>query len=348
MAQKKQYGRQSKPNVKAVMEELNKQIAEKNLKQFYLLVGSEAYLKRQFRDNLAAAVVKKEDTMNYSYFLGDKLDIEQVLDLGATLPFFAEKRVIVLENTGLFDSKSQEGLKERFDSFPASTHVIFVEQKMDGRNSLSTWMKKKEAIYELNTPDEASLRAWIKQRFEKSGKQIGLEAANYLLEHVGTDMLLLEHEIEKLVAYQCDSPKIGLDDIKEICVSQAEDKMFDMIDAIVNRNQDKALRLYHDLLVLREPAMKVLVTLTKHYREMMQICLLQKQGKGNGEIAEILEMKNRAFVIPKYAAQGKNYTYAKLKSILDKCQETEQGIKTGKIQDIIGVELLIVEFSGAL
>lgn len=347
MAQKTQYARKDKANVRTVMEELNKQIAENNLKQFYLLIGSEAYLKRQFRDNLAEALVNKEDTMNYNYFLGDKLDMEQVLDLGDTLPFFAEKRVIVLENTGLFYSKGSDGIKERFDSFPDSTHVIFVEQKVDGRNSLSTWMKKKEAIYELNTPDAATLRAWIKQRFEKSQKQIGQEAVNYLLEHVGTDMLLLEHEIEKLVTYCYDSPQIMVDDIKEICVSQAEDKMFDMIDAIVNCNRDKALSLYHDLLALREPAMRVLSNLTNHYREMMQICLLQKQGKSNGEIADILGIRHRAFVIPKYAAQGRKYSYARLKSILDKCQETDQGIKTGKIQDVVGVELLIVEFSSA-
>lgn len=346
MAQK-QYARKEKQNVRTVMEELNKQIAEKNLKQFYLLVGTEAYLKRQFRDNLAGALVDKEDTMNYNYFLGDKLDIEQVLDLGDTLPFFAEKRVIVLENTGIFDSKEPDGAKERFMNFPDSTHVIFVEQKVDGKRSLSKWMKEQGAIFELNTPDAASLRTWIKQRCMDAGKQIGQDAANYLLEHVGTDMLLLEHELEKLVAYRYDSPQIMVEDIKEICVSQAEDKMFEMVDAIVNFNQDKALRLYHDLLALREPAMRVLINLTNHYREMMQICLLQKQGKANGEIAEILGIKNRAFVIPKYAAQGRQYSYARLKNILEKCQETNQGIKTGKIQDIVGVELLIVEFSSA-
>lgn len=332
-----------KASVGGILKKLNEDIANKNLQQFYLLIGTEDYLKRQYRDKLTAALVDKEDTMNYNYFDGDKLDIQNVLELGDTLPFFAEKRVIVLENTGLFDSKVPDDIKERFGNFPDSTHLIFVERHVDGKRSLYKWMKQQESVFELDAPDAATLTGWLKKRCSEAEKQIDKEAVAYLIEHVGADMLLLENELEKLIAYRYDSPQITVDDIREICVSQAEDKIFEMLDAIGSRNQDKALLLYHDLLALREPAMRVLYMLTRHFRILMQISALQKEGKDYKTMAAVCGIP--PFSVKRYANQAGEYSFEVLINMLEKCQTTDQGIKTGKIQDVVGVELLIVEFS---
>lgn len=341
MAKKKQ-------DVTEIIKKLNQDIESKELQQFYLLFGAEDFLKRQYRDNLTTALVDKEDTMNYNYFDGDKLDVQNVLDIGDTLPFFAEKRVIVLENTGLF-KKAPEGIDGRMDNFPDSTHVIFVEREVDGRSRLYKWISKQGCAAELNSPDAKTLAAWIKGLCKEAGKEIGKGEIDYLLEHLGTDMLMLKNELQKLFSFRYDSTQITVDDIREICVSQAEDKMFVMLDAIGEQNQQKALLLYHDLLALREPAMRVLSLLTRHYHMLMQISLLKEEGKDNGTIAELCGLnKSQIFVVNKYAAQARKYSDERLRYMLEKCQETDQGIKTGKIQDTVGVELLIVEFSSAV
>lgn len=324
------------------MKTINQDIEKNEIKQFYLLFGTEDYLKRQYRDKLAKAMVDTEDTMNYNYFEGNNFQLQEVLDIGETLPFFAEERVLVLENSGLF-KKTPEEIEKRLEQFPDSTHVIFVEKEVDKRSRLYKWIGKHGYASEMNTPDEKMLITWVKGLCRAEGKQIEDSAIFYFVEHMGTDMLLLKNEMEKLFCYCYDSEKITLEDIREVCVSQASDKMFEMLDAISVHNQDKALLLYHDLLALREPAMRVLYMLTRHFHILMQISVLMSEGKDNKTMAAACGIP--PFSVKKYAVQAGKYSYERLKSMVEKCQATDQGIKTGMVQDVVGVELLIVEFS---
>lgn len=324
------------------MKTINQDIEKNEIKQFYLLFGTEDYLKRQYRDKLAKALVDTEDTMNYNYFEGNNFQLQEVLDIGETLPFFAEERVLVLENSGLF-KKTPEEMEKRLEQFPDSTHVIFVEKEVDKRSRLYKWIGKHGYASEMNTPDEKMLITWVKGLCRAEEKQIEDSAIFYFVEHMGTDMLLLKNEMEKLFCYCYDSEKITLEDIREVCVSQASDKMFEMLDAIGVHNQDKALLLYHDLLALREPAMRVLYMLTRHFHILMQISVLMSEGKDNKTMAAACGIP--PFSVKKYAAQAGKYSYERLKSMVEKCQATDQGIKTGMVQDVVGVELLIVEFS---
>lgn len=324
------------------MKTINQDIEKKEIKQFYLLFGAEDYLKRQYRDKLAEALVDTEDTMNYNYFEGNNFQLQAVLDIGETLPFFTDKRVLVLENSGLF-KKAPEEIEKRLEQFPDSTHVIFVEKEVDKRSRLYKWIGKHGYASELNTPDEKMLITWVKGLCRAEGKQIEDSAIFYFVEHMGMDMFLLKNELEKLFCYRYESERITVEDIREVCVSQASDKMFEMLDAIGVHNQDKALLLYHDLLALREPAMRVLYMLTRHFHILMQMSVLMSEGKDNKGMAAACGIP--PFSVKKYAAQAEKYSYERLKNMVEKCQATDQGIKTGMVQDVVGVELLIVEFS---
>lgn len=325
------------------MKNINQDIEKQTIKQFYLLYGAEDYLKRQYRDKLVSALVDMEDTMNLSIYEGNKISLQEMLDQGNTLPFFSEHRVLVLEDSGLF-KKAPEHFEEKLASFPESTYVIFVEKEIDKRSRLYKWIGKQGYACELNTPDEKMLLSWVKGLCKAEGKIMEDSAIYYFVEHMGTDMLLLKNELEKLFSYQIDGDTITIEDIHEVCVTQATEKMFDMLDAIGMHNQEKALQLYHDLLILREPAMRVLYMLTRHYHILMRIRGLQDQGVDNKTIASLCGIP--PFSVKKYGAQAGKCTYEKLKHMVEQCQLTDQGIKTGTIQDTVGVELLIVEFSG--
>lgn len=325
------------------MKNINHDIETKEIKRFYLLFGTEDYLKRQYKDKLVNALVDAQDNMNLNYFEGNGIHIQNVLDIGNTLPFFAENRVLVLENSGLL-KKTPEDFEKHLEVFPDSTFMIFVEKEVDKRNRLYKWIGKNGYVSEMNTPDEKMLIAWVKGLCREEGKQIDEAAIFYFVEHMGTDMMLLKNELEKLFSYRLGENRITVQDIKEVCVNQATDKMFDMLDAIGSHNRDKALLLYHDLLALKEPAMRVLYMLTRHFHILMQIAELSAEGKDNKQIASSCGIP--PFSVKKYAAQAGKYSFEVLKNMVDKCQQTDQGIKTGRVSDIVGVELLIVEFSG--
>ena len=88
--------------MKSILEDIKTQ----NFKQAYLLYGEEAYLKHQYKNKLKNALLPEDDTMNFSRFEGKGTEIPKVIDLAETMPFFADRRVILLENTGFFKNKA--------------------------------------------------------------------------------------------------------------------------------------------------------------------------------------------------------------------------------------------------
>lgn len=327
------------------MQTINNNIKNHEIKQFYLLYGEEDYLKLQYRDKIVASLVNLDDNMNLSYFEGNTILPQTIFDLAQTLPFFSEHRVIVIENSGFF-KKSIEKIDDHFAMIPKSTYVIFLEKEVDKRNRLYKWIGKNGYCSEMNVPDERMLFAWIRNLCKSNDKEIEDSVIFYLIEHIGTDMFMLKNELDKLFSY-CERKKwIDMKDVRTICVNQATDKMFEMLDAIGNHNQDKALLLYHDLLVLKESAMRILYMLTRHYHILMQVAQLVKEGKNQKEIATACGIP--PFSVKKYMGQVKKYKIKDLCMMLDECQDTDYSIKTGSIQDVVGVELLIVSFSSSL
>ena len=80
------------------MKSIDNDIKLGQLKKVYLLYGQERYLIRQYRDKLKKAMVDPEDTMNCSCFEGDDVNIKEIIDLAETMPFFAERRLILMED----------------------------------------------------------------------------------------------------------------------------------------------------------------------------------------------------------------------------------------------------------
>ena len=99
--------------MKSILEDIKTQ----NFKQAYLLYGEEAYLKHQYKNKLKNALLPEDDTMNFSRFEGKGTEIPKVIDLAETMPFFADRRVILLENTGFFKNKA-DALADYMGSLP--------------------------------------------------------------------------------------------------------------------------------------------------------------------------------------------------------------------------------------
>ena len=90
------------------MQNIIKDIKNNSYRSIYLLYGEETYLKKVYKDRLKEAIVGRDDSMNYNYFEGKNISVKTVIDIAETLPFFAEHRLIVLENSGFFKNANED------------------------------------------------------------------------------------------------------------------------------------------------------------------------------------------------------------------------------------------------
>ena len=266
------------------MKSLNEDIKSGNLKQVYLLFGEESYLKKQYKNKLSRAILPEDDTVNYAYYEGKGIRAEELIDLAETLPFFAERRLIVVENSGFFKNASPE-LADYMKSLPETVCFVFVENEVDKRGKMYKTVKAKGRVTELSRQDEKTLLYWIAANVKKEGKKMREADAKFLLSKVGTDMENISKELEKLFSYTLGQEEITVQDMNDICTTQITNKIFDMIEAVAAKRQKKALDYYYDLLALKEPPMRILYLLSRQFKLLLHVKDLSKKGYDRAGIA---------------------------------------------------------------
>lgn len=325
------------------MKSLNEDLKTGQFKQIYLLYGEEGYLKRQYRDRFIKAMLPEGDTMNYAHYEGKNINVREVIDLAETLPFFAQRRLIVFEDTGFFKSAGAE-LADYIKDMPETTYFVFVENEVDKRSKLYKAVKAKGHIVELTTQDEGTLKRWIQGIVRREKKQISDSVILYFLNKVGTDMENIQRELEKVFCYALDRQEITREDIDAVCVTQITNHIFDMVNAVADKNQRRALDLYYDLLALKEPPMRILFLMIRQYRILFQVKGLSGQGYGKKEIASKAGL--HPFAAGKYMDQAKKFRMSELRAVMEDGADIEQRVKTGLLTDNLAVELFIVKHSG--
>lgn len=323
------------------MKTINEHIKTGEFKNVYLIYGEEEYLKKQYRDKLRTAIAG-DDTMNYSYFEGDKIAQKDVFAMADTMPFFADHRLIIIENSGFFKSSNEE-LADYIKSVPDYLIMIFVESAVDKRNKVYKAVAEKGYITEMNTPSTGQLKTWMAGILKADGKVMGTEAAELLLSKTGAGMDLVRTELEKLTAYCMDRNEVTVQDVEEVCVAQTVNKIFDMVAAIAMKNTELALRYYYDLLTLKEPPMRILYLIVRQFNGLLQTKDGISRGLSQSEMAKAIGVA--PFVVGKYLGQSKLFSVSQLKSALEECAQIEEEVKTGKLDDKIAVELIIVKYS---
>ena len=323
------------------MEKINADIKANEFKPVYLLYGDEPYLKKQYEDKLIKAVVS-DDTMNYSYFDKESVSVKEIMSIGDTLPFFAEKRLIVVENSGFFKSSNDE-LAMYIKNMPDYLIIIFVEEQIDKRNKLYKSVSETGYVSEMNAQPVSVLTKWIKGLFNAENKEITGEAVTCLLDRTGASMNLIKQEIEKLVTYVDNRPVIEKNDVEAVCSTQTVSRIFEMISAIGEKNQQKALNLYYDLLTLKEKPMSILFLIVRQFNGILQVSQGLSQGKNNSVMAK--EIGIQPFLVGKYASCARKFTPEILYSALKDCAQVEEDVKSGKLIDRIAVEMIIIKYS---
>ena len=324
------------------MKTIDNDIKMGQLKNVYLLYGTEDYLKRQYRDKLKHALVEPDDTMNFSAYEGKDINPKELIDLSETLPFFKEKRMILVENSGFFKN-SCDDLAEYMSQVPESTCFVFVEEEVDKRSKLFKAASRAGSAVEFETPKEDMLIRWILGRIQREGKKITQSVMQLFLSKTGSDMENIDKELEKLICYTLDKTEISAADVEAICTGQTENKIFEMIDAISAKNQKKALDLYYDLLALKEAPMRILFLIARQFQNLLLIKSMSAKGYPAVSIAKIAGMPS--FAVQKNLRQAGAFKINQLKEAIEDCGQAEEDVKTGRMADQLAVELLIVKYS---
>ena len=159
---------------------------------------------------------------------------------------------------------------------PETTCFIFVERDVDKRNKL--YKAVSSLGYAANCGGRRMMMRWIAGLLRAEGRGMSESTMRHFMERIDTDMENIRRELEKLVFYTDGRTEIYPEDIDAVCTVHAESQVFDMVKAVADKQQARALELYYDLIALKEPPMRILYWIARQFNQLYQ--MKELTGKG--------------------------------------------------------------------
>lgn len=210
----------------------------------YLFYSSDQFFCREAIEAIKRLVPAEERDFNLHIFDLSSLKeenhlFEQILDVANTASFFRSRRFTVL--TGDLGKISKRDVKKLNDyiSNPASDSVFVMLHEGMLKGVKEHFGSLKPISLDIR---ESEIPYWIRQRATMKGVEISLEACEYLIGLVGTDMGLLSAEVEKISLL--GKKRLNVDDITDIIAGGRLYNTFDLVNALKEKDAEKIFKIY--------------------------------------------------------------------------------------------------------
>lgn len=298
---------------------------------------------RKYLNALKKAVLGDDASeVNYSFFNGNTgYDVNELKELCETLPFFADYRLIIVENSGLFGADM--AFADFIDRIADTTVLILAESSADKRTALYKAVKEKGYVCEFTTPTPDQMTDFVRDYLARSSKRITASDCSYFINGVGGDLYNITSELDKLIAYCADADTVSRGDIDAVCSMQIENRIFDIVELLLNRNIKGAMAIYFDLTALREQPIGILRYVQNQFLRFATIKRELELGKSDSEVCSITHTPD--WLLRKLKPRIKSYSSKQLMKGTQLCIDTESSIKSGDLSESVGLEILLANLA---
>jgi DNA polymerase-3 subunit delta len=296
---------------------------------------------------------------------GRKVTLPELVQACDALPLLGRRRLVIVEGfwarfeppergrtkgrppkMSAADTAFVEELLGYLPTVPETTRLVFVEGRSLRRANpvfeLLPADKKRVHIKEFRPPSEHNLGPWIRRRMEAKGGTITAPAARQLASLVGKNLRQLDQELEKLLAYANYQRPVTVDDVHSLVSAKHLVDVFDLVDAMGLRRGKAAMRHLHELLDAGAPPLYLLHMIVRQFRILLSVKELLSQGATQSQMQRELGIKHR-FIVEKASKQASHFSIARLESIYAHLADVEHDIKTGQIEDLLALDVLVAE-----
>jgi DNA polymerase-3 subunit delta len=323
----------------------------------YLLQGEDELAMARFISDLQTRLGDPSlVSMNVTRLDATTFHLNELLSLAAAMPFLTRRRIVILEDVlpRLVSQADQVSFTTQLEKLPDTTALLIVEHhplsdaKDKARGKLH-WMERwvQEAgdlaiTREFNAPKGDALVGWIQESAIKNGGKFTGGAARQLLELVGDEPRLMEQEINKLLMYVNNKRPVEAEDVKALTAEVVPGDIFELVDALAEKNGRTGSALMVKLLEKQEP-LAIFAMIVRQFRLLLMACeALDRQGPGV-DLAQALHV--HPFVARKVGAQVRRFTMPALEAIYRRLLEVDEAIKTSQIDGDIALQTLVVSLT---
>ena len=325
------------------LKNLREHIRNDRLGHVYLLFGEEDYLISYYLEEIKKRILSDGlPEFNYNLFEGSRIDWNEVGESIEALPMMSEKRLVVVRSSGIFKTAT-ESVKsfwqERLKDIPPYVHIVFVEKEVDKRGVLYKAIAAAGEAVECAFLDGAELSNWVARGCREAGKEIAPKEVSYLIRSCDAGMNNIKRELEKLFAY-CQT-RITVQDIDRIVTKMPQNRVFEMINGIMEKNAASVFVKLEELKTLKESAFRVLGLICTNFERIFHAKLLCEQGTPHSMVAAAIKVP--PYYVRDYIDAAKRFSKPFLRHAICSCAKIDYEVKQGKGGDWLAVERFLLE-----
>ena len=316
--------------------ELKKQLKSGKTGNLYLFFGEETFVKDSYVKYMQGLVPDDGfSDFNKVFIDGEDTEFDIIDDAIDSFPVMAERKVIIIKNSGIFKSKIAGGdsvrdfWQKRLSNLPDFVILVFDEQETDKRSSLYKLASKQGLAVEFSYLKDYELVAWIVREAQKNGKKISKSTAEYLLSLCDPGISNIKNELLKLFNYCGD--EIYQSDVEKVVSKPLSVVIFDITDAILKSDKDNAVKTLLKLQENKVSAFNMMYLLSSNFDKLLRCKLLLKESATYDAIASKLKLS--PYVAKKYISDCKGFSEDFLIERICKTAEYDFKIKQGLIDE---------------
>ncbi len=318
-------------------------LTKEPLSPLYLFHGEEAY----FIDRAVALVQARlgGNPAVQTFYAGED-PLEQVLEAWGSASLFAERQLVVLKSAGQLSAADRERLAAEADLRDESQPLVVC---VPGRANLSqkffSVCAKRGFVGEFRSPFVNQIPGWAQRFARERGVRLNAEAASYLADHIGTDLLALSSEIDKLAAFVLPATDIDQEAVRQCAGDLHQHSAFDLADALGRRNSKRAVRLVRDVLSDERQALPALHALVSHFRRVWQVKDLSAANVPGSQIERAVGLRGQR--LRALVEQGRAFSGADLRRILRHASQLDLALKSSPTSPRLLFDVFVLDVCGS-
>ncbi|MCK9443144.1 MAG: DNA polymerase III subunit delta [Tissierellaceae bacterium] len=331
-------------------------IKNNELQTCYLLTGSEVYLRDRGLEVLKKTYIQESlEELNYIIIEGKELNFKDIFNACETLPFMAEKKVVLIKDIVEAMESDPKDLDEKLGSYIESLGDYVCLVIIDKFNSLKKTtklyksIKKQGGIVEFSKLKGKDLNSWVEKEFKGHGKSISYSNISYFIQqsaygdYNSTKSLYdLENEISKVINYAGEG-EITKGHVEIAMIRTLDTNIFNLLDSINRKDRDSALGILNDLYISNEPIQRILFMIIRQIRLLLGYKLYRERGDDGGSIQKKLQIKDYEF--KKISFEANKFHKDNLIGALEHILDLDIKQKTSSNDEKLALEMLIIQLS---
>ncbi len=328
--------------------ELKKQIKAKNYSPVYLIYGTEQMYVRNYTKRLVDAVAGKTPSdFNFHRFAGD-VNLTELAAAIHVVPFMSEYNVVLVSD--IFIDLMRDDEIELFKEICGNTvegTVLIISMpsnvpKSKKFDSIVKQTAKKGSVCKFEKPDAITTEKFIAKWANENGKLISRVAANKLVSLCGDDLTRLRNEVDKICSY-AKGEEVTVEDVRKLATVNLESRIFDLSDAVLRGNGDKAFRVLDLLFYQKEQPIAMLTILANAYIDAYRMRVANECGVMAQTVAEDFGYGKRTFVLKKVSGSTSRVSTEALRKSVAILLDADLKFKSVKVNPRVYLEQTIAQ-----